>query len=126
MLPRRRSCLNGDRYREQHGFEGRLCDCLITWTDQGTSLAAAIELKSGSFDAGKVCEQLQSGANLIAEMAPDVTHREFFPILAAGRPTSEERRAVNRCSVDFRGKAVKVIVARCGETLAEVVRKARE
>jgi hypothetical protein len=82
--------------------------------------AYALELKNGGFDVLKVVKQLQGGANVISEVVETAPVR-FYPVLVHSEGINAiARKALNRCRVNFRGRAYRIFAVRCGSTLSHV------
>jgi hypothetical protein len=120
---RQRGCLNGTIYGKNHNVQGSLCDCMIFWANNQQVFAAAIELKSGGADASEVGKQLQSGANVIDDIATGVQIAEFFPILASNSMSTTEVRLFRRVAIKFRGTDYSPIRVKCNASLAQIVKK---
>lgn len=85
---------------------------------------APIELKSGRFDAAKVIDQLQGGAETVEEKKwlPDDGAFQFVPVLAHGEAI--HRRQLNEFrsrKVRLRKQKQQVAVVRCGGKLKDAL-----
>ena len=79
-----------------------------------TLVAAPIELKSGDVDASTASEQLQRGASFADRVAPAGSETVCRPILFHGKGIhSQQRKALNRAKVLFRGQRLTIKTARC-------------
>ena len=115
-VPRERVIVDADKAFRAHGRQGKHCDFIVflPGTD-GRLFAAPIELKSGKVDVSDAVQQLQEGstfAERFVTQEPEVVCR---PILFHGRAIHpNERRALNRKKVVFRGVELTVKTKSCG------------
>ena len=94
--------------------EDKRCDFILFMDRPGAPiLAAPVELKSGRPDASEAIEQLQSGADFAADLAP--SNAVCLPILFHGKSIhKKERTALNRAKIVFRDdRASTIRTARC-------------
>src|SRR5436190_22410081 len=75
------SCIKGSTHQEVHGVPGKLCDCILFWSPDETSLVAPVELKGGQADARNSVEQIQNVARVAQELLEQRTAIVFLPIL---------------------------------------------
>lgn len=99
--------------------QSRRCDYLFVADTPDSSWIAAIELKSRSFRAERVVEQLQAGTDLADEWLPDSVPVNFRPVLVHRLRTlgPHRRVALERWRVRFRGDRVKVRALSSGARL---------
>jgi hypothetical protein len=77
---------------------------------------ALIELKSGTFKATDVSEQLQGSVDLFARLIPQVLEVTYVPVLFYGKGISKlQRRDLNRNPVRFRNQKFPIRLKKCGE-----------
>ena len=87
-----------------------------------------IELKGGSMEASEVAKQLRAGAGFaeqrIARLMPAPGSIHFRPVVAFRGTNPHQRAALRhkRNRVSFRNVLYEILPARCGASLAEVVR----
>lgn len=99
------------------------CDYLF-FGEKGTrSWVVPIELKSGSFDAADVIDQLQGGADQADAWLPQEARSQLVPLLAHGAKAvrRHERAALRSRKVGLRGRTKQVVLARCGDNLKDVL-----
>lgn len=85
---------------------------------------APIELKSGRFDAAKVIDQLQGGAETVEEKKwlPDDGAFQFVPVLAHGRDLRiKQRNELRSHTVHLCGQTRRVALVRCGGRLKDAL-----
>lgn len=115
-VPSPRIVVDADRAFPAHGVQGKRCDFLLFFVVAGadTLVAAPIELKSGEVDASTASEQLQRGASFADRVAPAGSETVCRPILFHGKGIhSQQRKALNRAKVLFRGQRLTIKTARC-------------
>ncbi|WP_156212662.1 hypothetical protein [Lentzea aerocolonigenes] len=102
-----------------HAYDEKLCDLIFFWQiDVARRLALAVELKGGGASIDHVRQQLQSGADLISELAgPEV---QFAPVLVHKRMQTMQMRALEKAKVRYRGKTYGIILMRCGGDLSKL------
>ena len=86
---------------------------------------APIELKRGEVGASEAKRQLQAGADLAHELAePKSLRCELKPVVFSGRIHRAERELLRRSqfAVRFRSATFEIKVAKCGSSLADVLR----
>lgn len=86
---------------------GKLCDYLLHRRGTGAELVILAELKSRAMKTSEVRDQLQGGADLVADMAIDVravvVHRGI---------DSMELRLLSRASIKHRGRTLPLLQRR--------------
>ena len=99
------------------------CDYLF-FGEKGTrSWVVPIELKSGSFNAADVVEQLQGGTDEAGAWLPEGIRFQLVPLLVHGtRVIRKNQLAAFRSEkIDLRGQKKQVVLARCGDNLKGVL-----
>lgn len=115
-------CVSGTRVQRHHSeyATGPLCDCVVVWDDNGQEASASVELKTGGVDVSHAVRQLQGGADLIA--AGGAGGDIYAAVLASkGKLRTVEMDELRRLRVSFRGRQYRVLLARCGSTLRDVL-----
>lgn len=120
-----RACISGSEVQRHHeDFRDRkLCDCLVLLEiEGGDKHGVAIELKGGAVDGSAVVEQLQGGADLMKANAGEPL--TFSAVLVhAGGLRAVEIRDLRSRFVRFEGQRRRVLLGRCGNSLADVLRE---
>jgi hypothetical protein len=107
-----RIIVRGEKYRDNHGWEGKISDGVVFWHYlSGPGDLAVVELKGGKVDRDTT-EQLQGGANL-AELLSKVEKARFGVVLAANQFHPETRKVIDRARVMFKGREYPIAVVRC-------------
>ena len=101
--------------KQKQKQEDKRCDFILFMDRPGAPiLAAPVELKSGRPDASEAIEQLQSGADFAADLAP--LNADCRPVLIHGRGLHPaERNRLNQGKIVFRGRKTTVGTAQCGQ-----------
>ena len=102
----------------------RRCD-FIFFSDDG-NWVIPLELKRGKIHASEVVAQLKAGAAFAERMVPRGAEVKFLPVAVhGGRVYPAERKALlNKASIiRFRGKAESVELLKCGQRLADALRR---
>lgn len=100
-------------------FSGKKPDFIVMCPDRVRNprqlIAIPLELKSGRFSPTEVAEQLQAGAEFLENHIPLV--ESCRPILVGGLKdrVRQRRKKLNREKIQFRGRWLTILVARCGE-----------
>lgn len=99
------------------------CDYLFFGEKGARSWVIPIELKSGSFDAADVIDQLQGGADQADAWLPQEARFQLVPLLAHGAKAvrRNERAALRSRKVGLRGRTKQVVLVRCGANLKDVL-----
>lgn len=97
----------------------RRCDYLFVADAPEAGWVAVIELKSRTFNAEGVIEQLQGGAELADEWLPEAVPVNFRPVLVHRLQTfgMHRKTELDRWRVQFRGSRVKVQTLSSGARL---------
>ena len=91
------------------------CDYVFVGEKNTKAWVAPIELKSGRFDAAKVIDQLQGGAETVKAWLPDDSAFQFVPVLAHGRDLRiKQRNELRSHTVHLCGQTRRVALVRCG------------
>ena len=117
-IPRERIVINVDSAFSADRITGKRCDQVLVYGDAAKHrlVVALIELKSGTFKATDVSEQLQGSINLFAGLIPQVLEVTYVPVLFYGRGISKlQRRDLNRNPVRFRNQKFPIRLKKCGE-----------
>ena len=99
------------------------CDYLFFGEKGRRNWVAPIELKSGSFNAAAVIDQLQGGADEADAWLPPGMRFLFVPVLAHGTSVVRKRQRTEFRSIkiNLRGQTRQVVMIRCGENLKNVL-----
>ena len=116
-IPDERVIVDVDLAFPVHEKQGKRCDFIVFLNvNDNVLLVAPIELKSGNIDTGYVFKQLRGGVIFADEMAPKNSTPKCRPILVHGlRLESWQRKKLNAKKIQFRGRCLTVMTARCGE-----------
>jgi hypothetical protein len=107
-------CLSGTKYQDNHKYVEKLCDLMFLWDRSGRRLlSAALELKGGGVDVTGVVDQLQHGADIVADLTIGLK-LEFLPVLIHRRLSSVQVDALKKKRVRFRGDPFPIALLRCG------------
>ena len=82
-------------------------------------LAAVLELKGGGVDIKGVVQQLQNGADIVADLAAGV-EPNFLPVLMHRQLTSIQVNALRKNKIRFRGKQIPIALLRCGGKMSDL------
>ena len=116
-VPRERVVIDVDMAFPANGGAGKRCDRILIYGDthKNRLVAALIELKSGTFKATDVFEQLQDSVGLLSGLIPQVFEITYVPILFHGKGISKlQLRDINRTPVRFRNQRFPIRLRRCG------------
>ena len=99
------------------------CDYLFFGEKGRRSWVVPIELKSGSFNAAAVIDQLQGGAAEADAWLPHDIRFLFVPVLAYGTSVVRKRQRTEFRSIkiNLRGQTRQVVMIRCGGKLKSVL-----
>ena len=113
---------------ERRSIDTRRCDYIILYGDdtQNRLAVVLIELKSGTFKALPVVDQLQGGADFVAEVfselpAPAMVALQSLeirciPVLFYGKGIDKSQRyKLERAKVRFRQQPIGIQKAKCGQ-----------
>ena len=117
-IPRERVVINVDTAFLADRITGKRCDQILVYGDTAKHrlVVALIELKSGTFKATDVSEQLQGSVDLFARLIPQVLEATYVPVLFYGKGISKlQRRDLNRNPVRFRNQKFPIRLKKCGE-----------
>lgn len=96
---------------------GKRCDRILVYGDfvKNRLVVALIELKSGTFKATDVFEQLQESVVLFVDLIPQALETTCIPILFHGRGVSKlQFRDINRTPVRFQNQKFPIRLRKCG------------
>ena len=98
------------------------CDCIV-FCDCDGLWVVPVELKGGSYDAGQVIAQLQSGAQVAEGLLKTRPCKGFIPLLLCGRGSSAGIRVLRKdqSRVSFRGRTYFIEIRNCGSPLTQVL-----
>lgn len=114
-------CLSGTAYQREHSFQDKLADLLYALRQpQGETLSSPLELKGGGVDVSHVQKQLQSGANIIADMLTGIKDVTFIPVLVLQKISESERRTLHKHKISFRGRAYGITTLKSGGSVASL------
>ena len=99
-----------------HRIAGKRCDFVLFLHHANTAVVAApVELKSGRIKADGAADQLRAGAAFADRVAPPRPDIECRPILFHSNDLGRQQRAaLGRHKIEFRGRSVTIRTARCG------------
>lgn len=129
-VPKERVVVDVDLAFEAHGETGKHCDrilCYITPT-QNYLVVALIELKSGTFKASDVGDQLRNSAKFAHNLVPKDCEIICVPILFHGSGNHKSQfRKLRREKINFGGKLNLISKDNCGapKNLANVLKRAK-
>ena len=116
-VPRERVVIDVDAAFPGNRITGKRCDRILVYTDatKNRLVVAFIELKSGTFKATDVFEQLQGSVDLFSDLIPQVLETTCIPILFHGKGVSKlQLKDINRTPVRFRNQRFPIRLKRCG------------
>ena len=96
---------------------GKRCDRILIYGDTSKNrlVMALIELKSGTFKATDVSEQLQESVGLLSGLIPQAFEMTCVPVLFHGKGISKlQLRDINRTPIRFRNQRFPIRLRRCG------------
>ena len=113
---------------KRRGGTGKRCDRILFYMDitQNNLVIVLIELKSGTFKATDVAEQLQSSADFVSALIPRALETICIPVVFHGKGIHSAQWAKFRSSsVRFRSKEYIIRRNKCGtpRNLANVLPK---
>ena len=116
-VPRERIVVDVDLAFPANRATGKRCDRILIYGDTAKNrlVMALIELKSGTFKATDVSEQLQESVGLLSGLIPQVFEMTYVPVLFHGKGISKlQLRDINRTPVRFRNQRFPIRLKRCG------------
>ncbi|MDE0326844.1 MAG: hypothetical protein OXN27_23195 [Candidatus Poribacteria bacterium] len=116
-VPRERIVVNVDTAFLANQSASKRCDRILIYGDtvKNRLVVALIELKSGTFRATEVCEQLQGSVGLFSDLIPQVLEITCIPILFHGKGVSKlQRKDINRNPVRFLNQRFPIRLRKCG------------
>ena len=116
-VPRERIVINVDAAFPANQSAGKRCDRILIYGDTARNrlVVVFIELKSGTFKATDVFEQLQGSVDLFSDLIPQVLETTCIPILFHGKGVSKlQLKDINRTPVRFRNQRFPIRLKRCG------------
>jgi hypothetical protein len=114
-------CLSGTRFQREHSYAEKLADLLFAWEKEPTlNVSAPLELKGGGVDVSHVQQQLQNGANIIAQMLTGISNIKFIPVLVFQTISDPERRTLRKHPITFRGRRYEITSLKSGGSVASL------
>ena len=116
-IPRERIVVDVDLAFPANRVTGKRCDRILIYGDTSKNrlVMVLIELKSGTFKATDVSEQLQESVGLLSGLIPQVFEITCVPVLFHGKGISKlQLRDINRTPVRFRNQRFPIRLRRCG------------
>ena len=125
-VPRERVVIDVDAAFPADRVTGKRCDRILIYGDTAKNrlVMVFIELKSGTFKATDVFEQLQGSVDLFSDLIPKILETICIPILFHGKGVSKlQLKDINRTPVRFRNQRFPIRLKRCGapKNLADVL-----
>ncbi len=125
-VPRERIVVDVDLAFPANRVTSKRCDRILIYGDTSKNklVMALIELKSGTFKATDVSEQLQESVGLLSGLIPQVFEMTCVPVLFHGKGISKlQLKDINRTPVRFRNQRFPIRLKRCGvpKNLASVL-----
>lgn len=125
-VPRERIVINVDTAFPATQSAGKRCDRILIYGDttKNRLVVVFIELKSGTFKATDVFEQLQGSVDLFSDLIPKILETTCIPILFHGKGVSKlQLKDINRAAVRFRNQRFPIRLKRCvaPKNLADVL-----
>lgn len=101
------------------------CDYVFIGEKNKKSWIVPIELKSSTFKAADVPDQLQGGADEVDTWLPSEAHFLFVPVLVHGESSgiTRELRKLRSAKVTMRRQTGKVLTTSCGKRLKDLLDK---
>ena len=114
-IPACRVIVDMDKIPAARHAGGKRCDFVLFLSADGEGvLTAPIELKSGHVDGSEAAEQLRNGTGFADRASPAKPEPHCRPILFHGKGIHpQQRKALNRSKVTFRGSKLTIKTARC-------------
>jgi hypothetical protein len=116
-VPSNRIVVDVDRAFPLNQSRGKRCDRILIYGDpvKNRLVVTLIELKSGTFKATDVFEQLQGSIDLFSSLIPQVLETTCIPVLFHGKGVSKlQHRDINRNPVRFRNQKFPIRLNKCG------------
>ena len=116
-VPRERIVVDVDLAFPANRVTGKRCDRILIYGDTSKNrlVMALIELKSGTFKATDVSEQLQESVGLLSGLIPQVFEMTCVPVLFHGKGISKlQLKDINRTPVRFGNQRFPIRLKRCG------------
>ena len=116
-VPRERIVIDVDMAFPANRIIGKRCDRILIYGDtvKNRLVMVIIELKSGTFKATDVFEQLQGSVDLFSDLIPRVLETTCIPILFHGKGVSKlQLKDINRIPVRFRNQRFPIRLRKCG------------
>lgn len=121
-----RVIIDGSKYQKAYRFDGRLCDRIVLYQDEGFVLAA-VELKGGKgTKITHAITQIQGGLTLAEEILDGVEVAGWLPLLLYnGHIHRNDAPVLRNRAVSFRGDKKLVVKEDCGASLKEITTRQR-
>ena len=125
-VPRERIVIDVDAAFPGNRITGKRCDRVLVYRDttKNRLVVAFIELKSGTFKATDVFEQLQGSVDLVSNLIPQTLEITCIPILFHGKGVSKlQLKDISKAPVRFRNQRFPIRLKRCSapKNLADVL-----
>ena len=125
-VPRQRIVIDVDLAFKAHRRTGKRCDRILFYVDAEANrlVVVLIELKSGTFKAPDVAEQLQGSADFVSDFIPRDLITTCIPIVFHGKGIHPAQRPrLKNLKVRFRNQEFSVMRNKCGapKNLANVL-----
>jgi hypothetical protein len=121
----RRTIIDADDYAAICHYKGKICDYFLFLTIPEL-IVAVVEMKSGRIQASDteakhIAEQLGNGARESEKLVQSRPDSTFRPILLYGSMKSRMRVLLAKYEVTFKGKKHKILTAKCGSKLRDLL-----
>lgn len=122
--PRPFILIDMDCHELQISQASKRCDFMFVSDDGGW--VVPLELKRGKLDSGEMVEQLRAGAEFADRVVPKGASVRFLPIAVCGGKVhriERDKLRSNASRIRFRGQYVYIELLKCGQALAEKLRR---
>ena len=116
-VPSDRIVIDVDKAYLLNQSRSKRCDRILVYGDtiKNSLVVVLIELKSGTFKAREVFEQLQESITLFADLIPQTLETTCIPVLFHGKGISKlQFRDINRTPIRFRNQKFPIRLNKCG------------
>ncbi len=125
-VPPERIVVDVDTAFPAHRSTGKRCDRILFYEDAAKNrlVVVLIELKSGTFKATNVFEQLQESIDFLLDFVPQSAEITCIPVLFHGKGISKlQLKDINKTPVRFRNQKFPIRLNKCGapKNLANVL-----
>ncbi len=113
-------CISGTKYQSSRSYPGKLCDLMFLWNSSNRQmLSALLELKGGGVDVSGAVQQLQHGAEIVADLTAGL-ELKFLPVLIHRRLNSVQVEELRKNKIRFRRDLVSIALLRCGGKILDL------